>query len=252
MSRAIARRLHTSSLSTLSTSRTTLAAIQRSPTLLSNYELYPRPPPPPRTFPPTTSTSQLRSFSSQPSHLHAHAKMAANADPNCIFCKIIAGDIPSFKLAETEKLLAFLDIQPLSRGHAVRPLPHPLSLPAQVLLLLLALLSKRSTDLLRLSQLVIPKHHGRLLTDIPDEYLTEILPVVKKLAVASGAENWNCLQNNGRGAHQEVDHVSSDCDISFVWFSLGLGGGRREAIGGIAAGRPRHRAERKYDDRKQL
>jgi len=91
----------------------------------------------------------------------------------CIFCKIVKGDIPSFKLFESDKILAFLDIQPLSRGHA----------------------------------LVIPKHHGTKLTDIPDDALTEILPVVKRLAAASGAENYNVLQNNGRLAHQEVDHV---------------------------------------------
>ncbi|KAJ9646771.1 Adenosine 5'-monophosphoramidase [Knufia peltigerae] len=91
----------------------------------------------------------------------------------CIFCKIVKGDIPSFKLFESDKVLAFLDIQPLSKGHA----------------------------------LVIPKHHGAKLVDIPDDSLTELLPVVKKLAVASGAENYNVLQNNGRLAHQEVDHV---------------------------------------------
>ncbi|KIW37440.1 uncharacterized protein PV06_10480 [Exophiala oligosperma] len=96
------------------------------------------------------------------------SKMAA-----CIFCKIVKGDIPSFKLFESDKVLAFLDIQPLSKGHA----------------------------------LVIPKHHGAKLVDIPDDSLTELLPVVKKLAVASGAENYNVLQNNGRLAHQEVDHV---------------------------------------------
>jgi diadenosine tetraphosphate (Ap4A) HIT family hydrolase len=56
-------------------------------------------------------------------------------------------------------------------------------------------------------QLVIPKHHGPKLTDIPDDQLSEILPVVKKLAHASGAENYNVLQNNGRLAHQVVDHV---------------------------------------------
>jgi diadenosine tetraphosphate (Ap4A) HIT family hydrolase len=56
-------------------------------------------------------------------------------------------------------------------------------------------------------QLVIPKHHGEKLVDIPDDSLSEILPVVKKLAAASGAENYNILQNNGRLAHQEVDHV---------------------------------------------
>lgn len=91
----------------------------------------------------------------------------------CIFCKIVKGDIPSFKLFESERVLAFLDIQPLSQGHA----------------------------------LVVPKAHGSKLTDIPDDQLEEILPVAKKLANAIGAENYNILQNNGRLAHQEVDHV---------------------------------------------
>ncbi|RBR13405.1 uncharacterized protein FIESC28_08186 [Fusarium coffeatum] len=92
---------------------------------------------------------------------------------NCIFCKIIKGDIPSFKLFESEKTLAFLDIGPLSKGHA----------------------------------LIIPKHHGAKLADIPDDQLTEILPVVKKIVNATGASDYNILQNNGRIAHQEVDHV---------------------------------------------
>ncbi|CAK7197787.1 Adenosine 5'-monophosphoramidase [Sporothrix eucalyptigena] len=91
----------------------------------------------------------------------------------CIFCKIIKGEIPCFKLFETEKTLAFLDINPLSRGHA----------------------------------LVIPKFHGEKLLDIPDEHLTDILPIVKKVAKAVGTDNYNILQNNGRLAHQEVDHV---------------------------------------------
>lgn len=56
-------------------------------------------------------------------------------------------------------------------------------------------------------QLVIPKHHGAKLTDIPDDSLTELLPVAKKIAAASGSENYNVLQNNGRLAHQQVDHV---------------------------------------------
>ncbi|CAF9923928.1 MAG: Adenosine 5'-monophosphoramidase [Alectoria fallacina] len=91
----------------------------------------------------------------------------------CIFCKIIKGDIPSFKLFESERVLAFLDIQPLSQGHA----------------------------------LVVPKAHGSKLTDIPDDQLEEVLPVAKKLAMATGSENYNILQNNGKLAHQEVDHV---------------------------------------------
>ncbi|KAI0165078.1 HIT domain-containing protein [Hypoxylon sp. FL1284] len=91
----------------------------------------------------------------------------------CIFCKIIKGEIPCFKLFESDKTLAFLDINPLSRGHA----------------------------------LVIPKFHGAKLTDIPDDHLNEVLPVVKKLATALGAVDFNVLQNNGRIAHQVVDHV---------------------------------------------
>lgn len=77
------------------------------------------------------------------------------------------------KLFESDLTLAFLDINPLSRGHA----------------------------------LIIPKHHGAKLTDIPDPSLVEILPLAKKIAKATGAENYNILQNNGRLAHQEVDHV---------------------------------------------
>ncbi|KUI72230.1 Hit family protein 1 [Cytospora mali] len=92
---------------------------------------------------------------------------------SCIFCKIIKGEIPSFKLFESDKTLAFMDIQPLSKGHA----------------------------------LVIPKYHGEKLSDIPDEHLSELLPVAKKIAVASGAVNYNILQNNGALAHQVVGHV---------------------------------------------
>ncbi|KAJ0169013.1 Hit family protein 1 [Colletotrichum tanaceti] len=99
--------------------------------------------------------------------------MTSSTLASCIFCKIIKGDIPCFKLFESDKTLGFLDINPLSRGHA----------------------------------LVIPKHHGAKLFDIPDEHLSEILPVVKKLVAATGATDYNILQNNGRIAHQVVDHV---------------------------------------------
>ncbi|KAJ1968839.1 Adenosine 5'-monophosphoramidase [Dispira parvispora] len=92
---------------------------------------------------------------------------------NCIFCKIVKGAIPSMKLAETELSYAFLDIGPIARGHA----------------------------------LIIPKHHSEKMHELPDEYLRDILPIAKKIALASGAENYNILQNNGRIAHQEVPHV---------------------------------------------
>ncbi|KAI0036294.1 HIT-like protein [Vararia minispora EC-137] len=91
----------------------------------------------------------------------------------CIFCKIIKGEIPSFKLVETDLSFSFLDIGPLSKGHS----------------------------------LVIPKYHAEKLHQLPDEYLSDAMPVAKKIAAALGAENYNILQNNGRIAHQEVDHV---------------------------------------------
>lgn len=99
--------------------------------------------------------------------------MAHKTDDTCIFCKIIAGTIPSYKLHDSSHVYAFLDIGPLSSGHA----------------------------------LVIPKYHAAKLHELPDEHLTQLLPVAKRIAVASGAEEYNLLQNNGRGAHQLVDHV---------------------------------------------
>jgi hypothetical protein len=115
MSRVAARSFRTFSLATLSASSRPSHPVKLLSPLLSNHISNPRPTTTPtRSFPPLT-----RAFSSHASRSHAHTNMAANADPDCIFCKIIAGDIPSFKLAETNKLLAFLDIQPLSRGHAV-------------------------------------------------------------------------------------------------------------------------------------
>lgn len=101
-------------------------------------------------------------------------------EATCIFCKIIKGEIPSFKLLETEYSYSFLDIQPTAKGHI----------------------------------LVIPKYHGAKLHNLPDEYLQDILPVVKKLTIALGLDidgpegvGYNILQNNGRIAHQVVDHV---------------------------------------------
>ncbi|CAI2162343.1 12587_t:CDS:2 [Funneliformis geosporum] len=92
---------------------------------------------------------------------------------SCIFCKIIERKIPSVKIFETALSYAFLDVGPLSEGHT----------------------------------LVIPKYHAKFLHELPDEYLADILPVAKKVAIATGAEQYNLLQNNGPLAHQVVEHV---------------------------------------------
>ncbi|KAK9457902.1 putative hit domain protein [Dipodascopsis uninucleata] len=89
---------------------------------------------------------------------------------------MLTGDIPSYKLFESEKIFAFLDIGPISEGHS----------------------------------LVIPKYHAAKIHDVPDDILMEMLPVAKKIALALGANdsfNYNLLQNNGKLAHQEVPHV---------------------------------------------
>lgn len=94
-----------------------------------------------------------------------------------IFNKIISGEIPCHKIYEDALVLAFLDIQPLSRGHT----------------------------------LVIPKEEATTLDQLSDESaaaLGRVLPRICRAVVqATGTKAYNVLQNNGRGAHQAVFHV---------------------------------------------
>ena len=96
---------------------------------------------------------------------------------NCIFCAIAAGEIPSFKVYEDELVLAYLDINPFSKGHV----------------------------------LVIPKEHSEGLLDTPDETLAAVVSRVKKVAAhlksALPCDGFNILQNNGEAAGQTVHHV---------------------------------------------
>jgi histidine triad (HIT) family protein len=98
------------------------------------------------------------------------------SDPNCIFCKIIQGQIPSTRVYEDEKHLAFMDINPLNRGHC----------------------------------LMIPKDHHPTIHDIPDDLLAGLMIAAKKLAGrvvrALGAQGINLIQSNGRAANQIIDH----------------------------------------------
>lgn len=104
---------------------------------------------------------------------------------------------------ETSKVFAFLDINPLSDGHAVHTFCF-------------------NDFYLTVIKLIIPKHHGAKITDVPDEDLQEILPVAKKIAKAVGCADFNILQNNGKLAHQEVEHVHFHM-IPKPNASLGLG-----------------------------
>lgn len=103
----------------------------------------------------------------------ASAPSVESYDESCIFCRISRGSNPSFKLVESDLSYSFLDISPLAKGHA----------------------------------LVIPKYHAVKMHELPDESLTDLLTIAKRIALAQGLVNYNILQNNGRIAHQEVNHV---------------------------------------------
>jgi histidine triad (HIT) family protein len=94
-----------------------------------------------------------------------------------IFSKIIRGEIPCHKVYEDERVLAFLDVGPLSRGHT----------------------------------LVIPKEAAPTLDALSDESAAAIGRVLPRLCRAvkavTGCADYNVLQNNGAPAHQAVFHV---------------------------------------------
>lgn len=94
-----------------------------------------------------------------------------------VFSKIVRGEIPSHKVYEDDLVLAFLDVNPLSRGHI----------------------------------LVIPKEPAVTLAELSDESSAAIGRVLPRLCRAlkqvTGVEAYNVLENNGTGAHQAVFHV---------------------------------------------
>lgn len=97
-------------------------------------------------------------------------------DPNCVFCRIVAGQIPSFKLLEDAATLAFMDINPANDGHC----------------------------------LVIAKPHHATLYDLPPDLLAAVSATVLKVAKAVEAavkpDGLNLVQSNGKGAAQSVPH----------------------------------------------
>jgi len=98
-------------------------------------------------------------------------------DPDCIFCKIVAGDIPACKVLEDDVCLAFMDIGPLAEGHV----------------------------------LIIPRDHyvtaDQMPADVAGTMLSNVPRLVAAVQAATGCEGVNVLQNNGKAAHQEVGHV---------------------------------------------
>jgi histidine triad (HIT) family protein len=97
-------------------------------------------------------------------------------DPDCLFCKIIAGELPSTIVAEDERTVSFMDINPATRGHA----------------------------------LVVPRNHSRDLLEIEPEDLAAVAAAGQRLArVASAAldaDGVNLLNSCGAVAWQTVFH----------------------------------------------
>ncbi len=95
---------------------------------------------------------------------------------NCIFCKIIDGQIPSDTIFEDEDFKVIMDISPAARGHAI----------------------------------ILPKKHSANLFELDDETAAKALIVARKVALAMRAElkfeGVNLLQNNGTAAGQTVFH----------------------------------------------
>ncbi len=98
------------------------------------------------------------------------------ADPDCLFCKIVAGELPATIVAEDERTIAFMDINPATRGHA----------------------------------LVIPRSHAADVHEIDPADLQAVAVAAQRLARAArerlGADGVNLLNSNGSAAWQTVFH----------------------------------------------
>ena len=106
---------------------------------------------------------------------------ALNSDANCIFCKIIAGQIPSRKVYEDDELLAFHDIAPWAPVHF----------------------------------LIVPKQHIQSMADVGPEHaalLGKMMTLAPKLALQEGCRpypegGYRIVINTGREGGQEVQHL---------------------------------------------
>lgn len=95
----------------------------------------------------------------------------------CIFCRIAQKQAVASRVYEDEKIMAFLDIRPLNKGHT----------------------------------LVIPKAHYENIFDVPQELNAYLHGVTKQIAIAvkkaTGADGITIIQQNGKAANQDIPHV---------------------------------------------
>ncbi len=126
---------------------------------------------------------------------------------SCIFCKIVAGEIPSSAIYEDENVKVILDIAPAAKGHAI----------------------------------LLVKEHAANIFELKPELAGRIFAVVPKVAAAIkeelGCDGMNILQNNGVEAGQTVFHLHihfiprwKDDAVNIKWTPLGYGEGEAAAL----------------------
>jgi len=91
----------------------------------------------------------------------------------CIFCKIVSGEIPSKKVLENDKFLAFHDINPSAPIHV----------------------------------LIIPKEHFEKFNETPSEIFSEMADFIKDVAKELNITDYRLITNNGKSAGQEIFHT---------------------------------------------
>ncbi|MHC4363722.1 MAG: HIT family protein, partial [Planctomycetota bacterium] len=99
------------------------------------------------------------------------------SENDCVFCRIVSGEIPVTKVYEDKVIVAFLDIGPVADGHT----------------------------------LVVPRQHYRQLHDCPAELLGQVCSrlgeIVRAVAAGTNSDGYNVLCNNGSAAGQLVEHL---------------------------------------------
>lgn len=123
---------------------------------------------------------------------------------DCIFCKIVAGDLPSYTVYEDERVMAFFDILPISQGHTI----------------------------------IVPKSHVADLESLSEEDLNAMAQAIKKIGKAMidglGVKGYSVFLDNKSAANQHVPHVHfhvvprAEGDGLERWPSSGYGEGEAE------------------------
>lgn len=129
---------------------------------------------------------------------------------DCIFCKIIKGDLPCHKILEDNEFIAFLDINPAAKGHS----------------------------------LVVPKKHVESFLDLPSSELqalfSHVQSICRVLKKDFGSDGFNLVVNNDKSAGQLVPHVHvhiiprrNEDGVNLKWPRAKYGEGEAERISGF-------------------